>query len=346
MGALHDPRIVWELTRECDLGCRHCPSGENTVHSDQSTYGAYKVIDQIVAAHPRELIFSGGDPLERRDIYELIEYARRRGLDPAIAVSPTSRLTLDSLEMLHRSGLNRVIFNIDGSSPERHEEQNGVPESFGRSIRIMRWARVVGLELEVNTLVTRRSVSDLAVIIELLRSFGIERWNLYFLVPNAKQPPAEMITPQQAESIFQFIGGGAPMLPFQVRTFEAPHYLRWRIENIDGQWSDFAGFDDGSEHAVGSDRTIFITSSGEVHSSEFLPLVAGNVHYRPLSAIYDESDLFVSIRDRANLKGKCGRCEYRQLCGGSRARAWATTGDMFASDPLCAYVPPAKEVSP
>jgi len=345
MNALHDPRIVWELTRECDLGCRHCPSGENTVDSDRSTYGAYKVIDQIVAAHPRELIFSGGDPLERHDIYELIEYARRRGLDPAIAVSPTSRLTLDSLEMLHRSGLDRVIFNIDGSSSERHEQQNGVPRSFGRSIRIMRWACVVGLAIEVNTLVTRRSISDLAVIVELLRSFPIARWNLYFLVPTAKQPAAEMITPEEAERIFKFVGGSAPMLRFPVRMFEAPHYLRWRLQNIDGQWSDFAGFEDRSEHAVTSDRMIFITSSGEVRSSEFLPLIAGSVRYRPLSAIYEESDLFVSIRDRANLKGKCGRCEYRQLCGGSRARAWATTGDLFASDPLCAYVPPAKEVS-
>jgi len=305
------PRVVWELTRACDLGCRHCTAGEDEIDSDRSTYKAYKVIDQIAAAHPREVIFSGGDPLERRDIYELIGYARRRGLDPAIAVSPTSRLILDSLETLRRSGLNRVIFNVDGSSPERHEQQNGVPGSFGRSIRIMRWACVVGLAIEVNTLVTRRSMSDLAVIVELLRSFPIARWNLYFLVPTAKQPAAEMITPEEAERIFKFVGGSAPMLPFPVRTFEAPHYLRWRLENIDGQGSDFTGFEDRAEHAITSDRMIFITSSGEVRSSEFLPLIAGNVLDRPLSAIYEESDLFVSIRDRANLKGKCGRCECR-----------------------------------
>ena len=337
--------MVWELTRECDLGCRHCTAGENEVESDRSTCAAYKTIDQIVAVHPRELVLSGGDPLTRSDVYELIGYARRRGLDPAIAVSPTSRLTLDSLEMLHRSGLNRVIFNIDGSSPEGHEQQNGVPGSFGRSIRIMRWACVVGLAIEVNTLVTRRSISDLAVIVEWLRSFPISRWNLYFLVPTAKQPAAEMLSPEEAERIFKFVGGSAPMLPFPVRTFEAPHYLRWRLQNVDGHWSDFAGFEDPAEHAVTDDSTIFITASGDVRCSEFLPVIAGNVRYRPLSAIYEESDLFISIRDRANLKGKCRRCEYRQLCGGSRARAWATTGDLFASDPLCAYVPPAKEVS-
>jgi AdoMet-dependent heme synthase len=339
------PRIVWQVTRACDLGCRHCTVGEDEIDSDRSTYAAYKVIDQIAAVHPREVTFSGGDPLERPDIYELIAYARRRGLDPAIAVSPTSRLTLDALEEFRASGLHRVIFSIDGSSPGRHEEQNGVPESFGRSIRIMRWARVVGIAVEVNTLVTRRSISDLAVIAELLRSLSIERWNLYFMVPNAKQPAAEMITPEEAERIFKFVGRSAAMLPFPVRTFEAPHYLRWRLQNIDGQWSDFAGFEDRSEDAIRSDGMIFITSSGEVRSSEFLPLIAGNVLYRPLSAIYEESDLFVSIRDRANLQGKCGRCEYREACGGSRARAWATTGDLFASDPLCAYVPPAKEVS-
>jgi radical SAM protein with 4Fe4S-binding SPASM domain len=339
------PRVVWELTGDCDLGCRHCSASEEAIDSDRSTYAAYKTIDQIAAVHPREVVLSGGDPLERPDVYELIGYARRRGLDPAIAVSPTSRLTLDSLEMLRQSGLNRVIFNVDGSSPERHEQQNGVSGSFGRTTRIMRWASVLGLAIEVNTLVTRRSISDLAVIIQRLRCFPIGRWNLYFLVPNAKQPAAEMITPEEAERVFKFVGGSAPMLPFPVRTFEAPHYLRWRLQNIDGRWPDFAGFEDRTEHAVMSDGMIFITSSGEVRSSEFLPLIAGSVRYRPLAAIYEESDLFVSIRDRANLKGKCGRCEYRQSCGGSRARAWATTGDLFASDPLCAYVPPAKEIS-
>ena len=339
------PRVVWELTRDCDLGCHHCSVRDSPADSDRSTHTAYKVINQIAAVHPRDVVLSGGDPLERRDIYELIGYARRRGLDPAIAVSPTSRLTLSSLELLHQSGLNRVIFNIDGSSPEGHEIQNGVPGSFGRTIRIMRWASVVGLAIEVNTLVTRRSISDLAVIAELLRSFPIARWNLYFLVPTAKQPAAEMITPEEAERIFKFVGGSAPTLPFPVRIFEAPHYLRWRQQNVDTHWSDFAGFVDSSEHAITDDSTIFIAASGDVRSSEFLPLIAGNVRYRPLPAIYEESDLFVSIRDRSNLKGKCARCKYRQLCGGSRARAWATTGELFAFDPLCVYVPPAKEIS-
>ena len=333
------------MTRDCDLGCGHCSAGEEAIDSDQSTYAAYKTIDQIAAVHPREVVLSGGDPLERPDVYELIGYARRRGLDPAIAVSPTSRLTLDSLEMLRQSGLNRVIFNVDGSSPERHEQQNGVPGSFGRTTRIMRWASVLGLAIEVNTLVTRRSIADLAVIVELLRSFPIVRWNLYFLVPTAKQPAAEIITAEEAERVFKFVDGSAALLTFPVRTFEAPHYLRWRLQNIDEQWSDFAGFDDCSEHAVTDDSTIFITAYGDVRCSEFLPLRAGNIRYRPLFALYEESDLFVSIRDRANLKGKCGRCEYRQLCGGSRARAWATTGELFASDPLCAYVPPAKEIA-
>jgi MoaA/NifB/PqqE/SkfB family radical SAM enzyme len=304
------PRVVWQITRDCDLGCRHCTVRDDEDDSDHSTYAAYRVIDQIAAVHPREVVLSGGDPLQRQDVYELIRYARRRGLDPAIAVSPTSHLTLDSLEMLRRAGLNRVIFNIDGSGPEGHEQQNGVPGSFGRSIRIMRWACVAGLAIEVNTLVTRRSISDLAVIIELLRSFPIARWNLCFLVPTAKQPAAEMITPEEAERIFKFVGGSALMLPFPARTFEAPHYLRWRLQNMDGQWSDFAGFEDPSEYAVTDDSTIFITASGDVRCSEFLQLSAGNIRYRPLSALYKQSDLFVSIRDRTNLKGKCGRCEY------------------------------------
>jgi len=342
------PTLFWQITRGCDLGCHDClVAAEGSRHGveELSTYEAYKTIDQIAALQPGRLVITGGDPLRRNDFFQLVDYAHRRGLSPAVTVSPTRTLTPESIEGLRRAGLTRLIFNINGSSPLRHDGLYGTPGSFGATDRAMRWARDAGLAVEVNTLVTRRNMTDLEAIADLIRVFEITAWNIYFLVPIAGSRNIEVITAEEAERVFAMVAGIAANAEFHVGTFEAPHYQRYLLQqgaSGTASWSDFSGY---VSNSTTIDDTVFITAEGDVRPSEFLPMNAGNVRYRSLSSIYRASDLFVAFRDRSNLKGKCARCEYRDVCGGSRARAWAVTGDVFASDPLCAHQPRAMEAS-
>src|SRR4051812_1338357 len=152
------PIVMWEITRECDLNCRNCPSPPARSSNQLSTYESYKTIDQIAALDPRELVMTGGDPLQREDVYELVDYARRRGLDPALVVSPTMQLTFEAVERLQRHGLTRLVFAIDGPTAAMHDTTHGVSGAFQTTVRAMRWARSFDLATEVNTLVTKRDI--------------------------------------------------------------------------------------------------------------------------------------------------------------------------------------------
>src|SRR3954454_14317643 len=347
------PTVMWELTRACDLHCSNCTIGATTSPgvNELSTYEAYKTIDQIAALEPCEFIITGGDPLERDDVAQVVNYARRRGLDPAFVASPSSQLTGAALERLVRNGLPRIIFSIDGPTPEVHQSVRGAA-TFEKVLRAIRIAEVVGLKIEINTLITRRNVDDLNAIADLIRPIRIRRWNLYFLVPTLASSRPEMLTGERAEEVFATIDAIRGKESFAVRVIEAPHYRRFRmqrdldarLENAD-TWADFAGYEnrDGGDlmdtALDGARGFVFISHAGDVRASEFLPLSAGNLRYRPLDAISRGSDLFVALRDPQNLQGKCGRCEFRHICGGSRARAWTVDGNVFVDDPLCAYTP-------
>ena len=334
--------IVWQLTRECGLGCADCTSTQGRTRTHElTTYEAYKTIDQIGSARPQRFVISGGDPLARKDIFEIVQYARRRGLEPAVNISPTQRLTADRISLLRRNGLTRLIFSINGSSPKRHDSETGVEGSFAATVRALRWGQDSGLPIEINTLITRKSVSDLAAIAETIDAFRIEAWNVHFLVPMTQGRKASMVTPEEAEAAFAALSAIASLAKYRIRIIEAPTYRRFLAQD-QARWADFAGYVDKSEVV---DDLVFISADGEVHPSEFLPLSGGNLREVPLKEIVRSSDLFVSLRDRSNLGGKCRRCEYKTSCGGSRARAWAVSGDLFASDPICAYQPPAVEVA-
>jgi AdoMet-dependent heme synthase len=310
--------VMWELTRACKLGCIHCPVGAQPRRSpvELSTYEAYKTIDQIVALQPDELIITGGDPLERTDIYQLIDYARRRGVLISLMASSTPLLTGAAVGKLRRNGLARLVVTLDSSAPDRHDAVRGLTGQFSATLMSIRWARTAELPVEVNTLVSRKNIADLASIASLLADVGAERWNLYFLVPFGDSKQSELITSEQLDDVFNQLLDISHRAPFAIRTFEAPHYRYF-----------------------GRNDVLFISHTGEVSISPFLPMTAGNVRYEPLTILYREGDMFSALRDEANLKGKCARCEYRKSCGGSRARAYAMTGDVFAADPLCNYQP-------
>lgn len=338
------PTVLWELTRLCDQYCRGCPTGasEQRDPNELTTYEAYKTIDQIAALRPRELIISGGDPLQRDDVYQIIDYARRRGLDPSLVLTPTHELTFDAIAKLDRNGLTRVIFSVDGSAV-----------ASAATLRAMRWAETVGMHIEVNTLVLRGNMADLEAIVELIRPFNITRWNVHFLVPIGASRELQMITAAEVERVFETLEEIRTRERFALRVVEAPHYRRFRVQRIllsrlasDGvEWGDFTGYVSGGddsrevlESALDGARSfVYVSHAGDVRPSEFVPHSAGNLRYRDLGVIYRGSDLFVALRDPDNLHGKCRQCEFRVLCGGSRARAYAMTGDLFGADPLCAW---------
>lgn len=348
------PIVIWELTRACRLNCVHCAVGAQQRRSplELSTYEAYKTIDQVVALRPEEVVFTGGDILERADIYQLLDYARRRGIRPTVTLSVTPSLTGAVVGKLKHNGAERMALAIDSASPERHDSARGISGQFSSTLLALRWARTAELPLEVNTLLSRKNLSDLRTIAELLGDIGVERWNVYFLVPTGHSRQVEMLTAEEVEEAFEVLYELSHKTSFSVRTFEAPQYRRFvmekaaraKKESLDRLFAapgEVTAPREVRMAGVAANELVFISHTGEVSISPFVPLTAGNVRYQPLSIVYRTAELFAALRDTKNLKGKCGRCEYGPICEGSRARAFAMTGDLFASDPLCAYQPGA-----
>jgi radical SAM protein with 4Fe4S-binding SPASM domain len=248
-----------------------------------------------------------------------------------------------------------------------------VPGSFDITLRAIRAAKRLDIPVQVNTTVTRRTIADLPGMVEILEDLGIAMWSVFFLVPTGRAKSADLVSPQEVEELFGFLYDTSKRVSFSIRTTEAMHYRRYMLQRMSkergiplGALRDSAtGLIDASTlvlqqgprsmplgiqpgavsrapRGVNEGKGfVFISHIGDVFPSGFLPLKAGNVKNGSLREIYRSSELFVSLRDNGKLKGKCGRCEFRDLCGGSRARAWSMTGDVFESDPLCTYEPAA-----
>ncbi len=342
MESLQSPVVTWELTRACRLSCLHCSVGAQAKRSplELSTYEAYKTIDQIAAIRPQELTITGGDPLERSDIYQLLDYARRRALAPTLTVTASPSLSGSTIGTLKRNGLSRMAIALDSAKPSQHDAARGITGLFGSTLLAIRWARTVALPVEVNTLVTRANFAELNTLASLLGDLAVERWNLFYPVPIGESKHLPMLNADETEQTFGVLWEISRKASFKIRTVEAPHYRRYAIQREAGAHT-LNGAPNGKLTANDCAEQIFISHTGEVSISPFLPLTAGNVRYQPLTTIHQRSDLFMSLRNPANLKGKCSRCEFRSVCTGSRARAFAVTGDLFATDPLCAYQPGA-----
>lgn len=328
------PTVIWEVTRS-----------DGRRFDELSTYEAYKTLDQIALLKPGDFIITGDDPLARHDILELVDYARRRGLKPAIHLIPSENLTPQAIDRLRPSGAAALILGLNGASSYSHDAVTGMRGSFTMTINAISWANRAGIAVEIHTLLTSRNITELIPLADLLADLGVKAWCVSFPVRTATSRKRDILTAREAERAFEILASIEEADRMHIRTMEAPEYRRYLIQRgtSDPLWADFANYipADAGGHAI--DDVVFIEANGAVRPSEFLPISAGNVRYQPLYAIVRASDLFVAFRDRTNLTGKCGRCDFKQLCGGSRARAWATTGLLFGPDPLCAYQPPMAE---
>ena len=350
--------VVWEVTRACALACVHCRAEAQPRRDPRelTTAEGMRLLDQVADLEVPVFVFTGGDPLMRRDLTELIAYAVARGLRPALAPSATALITERRMAEMARAGIRRVSFSLDGPDAASHDAFRQTPGTFQQTIRCLEATRQAGLSVQINTTVSRFNADRLDEMVELVERQGAVQWSVFFLVPTGRGRLDDMIGPAEHERVFHWLYELSRRAPFDIKTTAAPAYRRVCIQRAQADAGRRAAeappvrlAGAGFRYADGLDRPVqgvndgrgfaFVSHVGEVCPSGFLPLPAGNIREQPLADIYQRSPLFTALRDAGLLKGKCGACDFRLVCGGSRARAFAVSGDYLAPDPSCAYEP-------
>ncbi len=347
--------VIWETTRSCALACRHCRAeAELGRRPDElSTAEGLALIDSIAGMGTPIVVLSGGDPLNRPDLDELVIHGKRRGLRVGTIPAATPSLTRERLARLQAAGLDQVALSLDGPTAQVHDGFRRVPGAFDKTLEAARWARELGLPLQLNTCFSQWNIGALEEMISLVASLGVVFWEVFFLVPVGRGRELGGLAPEQFEAFFERLSELERTASFIVKLTEGQHYRRFLARKARaspepvhaGRRPGPAGAPRGISGGAHTTRVAvnagkgfaFVDYKGDVCPSGFLPVAAGNVRRAGLAEIYRDSPVFRDLRDPAKLTGRCGGCEYRAVCSGSRARAWAVTGDMFAEDPACAY---------
>ena len=340
---------IWETTQACDIACIDYGNWIQPEPSplELTTQEAEQLIREVAEVQPHIFMLAGADPLKRPDIYHLVRYAAFRGLHPIMALRATPLLTKEAIFKLKETGLSRLSLTLDGSSAELHDLICGVYGSYARTIEATQWAEQARLPFQIITDVCVRNLHDLENLATMLKPFRIAQWNVAFPVPARPTQVEEMPSAEQFEDAFARLYNLAQKVPFKIKTTEAPHYRRYVLQQQVRARAEAPmqplQFEEGIPGIlpVNEDRaTLFIAHTGEVYPCASLPIVAGNVRIQKLGDIYRNSKIFESLHDVAKLKGKCSLCGFKQVCGGSRARAFAINKDVFVEDPACIYNPP------
>jgi radical SAM protein len=361
--------VIWESTRACPLSCRHCRASAQPDRSpgELSTDEASALMAQVASfGTPAPLfIITGGDPFQRPDLIELVRRGTAQGLPVAVSPSGTPTLTRDALRDLREAGARAVSLSVDGSTAEIHDAFRRVEGVFDLTLNGWHAAREVGLRVQINTTVSRHNLHDLPDVARLVQELGAMTWSGFLLVPTGRGAQLGALTPAEVEDVLNWLYDVGAALP--TKTTEAHHFRRVVLQRqilaehgvdpvvalgLGGLYRSLhertaeLGLLTGAARRRRSPMDInagrgfvFVSHLGTVHPSGFLPLGAGNVRQTPLPEIYRHCELFTSLRDPARLEGRCGACEFAPVCGGSRSRAYGVTGDAFAEEPWCAYVP-------
>ncbi len=332
--------VFWEITRACALACRHCRAeAQPRRHPDELDESeALRLVDQLAELAPPMLILTGGDPLMRRDVLAIARRAADAGMRVGLSPSGTQRLVNFDFTAIRDAGIGRISLSLDGATEESHDRFRGVKGTFARTLKAVDMAHRVGLSVQINTTLTRSNLAEFPAFRDLMFALKPAMWSVFILVPTGRAAVAEMPDPHDLERIFEEMADLAGNAPFAIKTTEGHHFRRVLAQR--GKGGDKGRQGMRSPPGIRDGRGVmFISHTGVVSPSGFLPLDCGNVRRRHPASIYREHPLFVSLRDSGALGGKCGRCEFRNLCGGSRARAFGLTGDPFAEDPACSYQP-------
>lgn len=350
--------VIWEMTQACDLVCRHCRASAmpERCPDELTTTEGFELLEKIQAMGTPVVVLSGGDPLKRLDLLELIRYGTSIGLRMATIPAATARITPELLDDLKRAGLAQIAFSLDGSTEALHDGFRQVPGTYRTTLQAIEWAKQVGIPVQINTTYSWLNLSNADAMMDLVGQLGIVFWEVFVLVPMGRGKELESIAAEECEHLLTKLYYYSTRSRFLIKVTEAPHYRRVVMQHravsphtelVDAGSAIPAQLAGGMKPAQAFGRKAkginagkgfcFVSHTGEVFPSGFLPISAGNVRSSSLASLYRESELFRSLRDSQNLKGRCGRCEFRDICGGSRSRAYALTGDMMAEDPACVY---------
>ena len=330
--------IIWEITRRCALACRHCRAVASP-HRDSAEISPEEieeVLDQVAEAAPLFFILTGGDPASRPDLIHIVRRARDRGLRVAISPSATPRLLREDFSELRLAGVERMSLSLDGACEATHDAFRGVRGTWEWTRRAIEKARVADMEFQINTTFSRTNIGEWDAFAELIRKMEPKMWSIFLLVPTGRAQAGEMLDASETEDLWNRLADFQKETGVPVKTTEGPHFRRVMAQRGKGgeqksPWK-FAPTNDGRGF-------VFISHRGDIQPSGFLPLTCGNVRNGNLLDVYRNSPVFQSLRDSDLLGGKCGWCEFRKICGGSRARAYALTGDYLAEEPCCSYQP-------
>lgn len=332
--------VFWEITRACALACRHCRAEAqprrhpNELNRDEAS----RLIQQLAELKPPMLILTGGDPLMRSDALDLVHEAAAAGLHVGLSPSATARLMNTNLAVIKAAGVERISLSLDGATRETHDAFRGVAGTFDRTIKAVHRAHAAGLSVQINTTLTRGNLHEYEAFKDLMFELKPAMWSVFLLVPTGRAGAADLPDPEDIERVFRDMGSLVGRAPFAVKTTEGHHFRRVLLQQHGAKGTRRPGM--RSPLGIRDGRGVmFISHTGVVSPSGFLPFDCGNVREIHPAEIYRRHPLFISLRDNDALGGKCGRCEFRSICGGSRARAYGITGDPFAEDPACVYQP-------
>ena len=365
---------IWETTRSCDLACKHCRAEalRDPLPGELSTEEGFAVLDELGAMGTPICVLSGGDPAKRRDLCSLISRGKERGMRMATIPAATPLLTPGLVASLKDAGLDQIAFSLDGPDADLHDAFRGTPGAFERTLAGAAYAAAAGLPLQINTTFSSYNWLYFDAIAALVRSLKVVFWEVFFLVPMGRGHDLAQLNADQYEAMFEKLARLGRGVDFIVKVTEAPHYRRFLMQQRKTSECGHCSGHNGcsSRHEAGrlpshmtrdfgpggsiglapkgvnsGNGHLFISHCGDIYPSGFLPLACGNVRRDSIADIYRTHPVFSDLRNPELLRGKCGVCEFRKICGGSRARAYAMTGDYLGEEKFCSYMPRAEKAA-
>jgi radical SAM protein len=358
--------VIWETTQACDLACMHCRASAQPLRNPEelSTEEGFKLLADTARMGTPVFVLSGGDPAKRPDLLDLVREGKRLGLRMGTVPAATPTLSSDLIRDLKQAGLDQMALSLDYPNADLHDGFRGVKGAFDKTLQAAEWAHQNGLPLQINTTLWAGSVPYLSEMAELVDRLQAVFWEVFFLVPVGRGEVLDGIEASRCEELFAILYEVQKKSHFILKVTEGPHYRRYvaqREAQIQAEGTPkgqrpprgmvsmpaMLRRSEGPGHTIGfaphgvnaGKGFVFVSHLGEVFPSGFLPRSAGNVRTQSLIDIYRDAPLMRELRDPEALHGRCRQCEYRSICGGSRSRAYALTGDYLATDPWCAYQP-------
>ncbi|MEW5774917.1 MAG: heme b synthase [Thermodesulfobacteriota bacterium] len=338
--------IAWEITRSCNLACKHCRAEAHMepYPGELSTEEALALIDTFPKVGRPIVIFTGGEPLLRKDVFTLVRHAKSLGLRPVMAPNGTL-VTAENARQMKEAGIERCSISIDGPDAASHDAFRGVPGAFEGSMRGIQFLKDAGIEFQINTTVTRNNLGQFKDIFHLAERLGAAAWHIFLLVPTGRGAGLadQVIAAREYEDVLNWFYDFRKTTSMQLKATCAPHYhrilrQRAREEGVPVTFENF-GLDAVSRGCLGGTGFCFISHTGQVQPCGYLELDCGNVRQTPFPEIWARSKHFLEFRDQSQYEGKCGVCEYHKVCAGCRARAYTMKGSHLAEEPLCSHAP-------